>query len=1030
MKWLRLWLLMSLTLICGGLVICGGLGGAARAMLGGTDHSSPPDHIAEAWNLPPEQRQSWSKAYGVDISEKSSSIVMNVLHPGDTVTFVLHITNENDHPVVTNGKVDVIRYELKTKENDYFSYELGSLGTASSTPVSVSIPAHGAQDITVKPNIPPLFGGYALILDLGASGRHLATLCIRTFPPEAKPGQFPVFTLDELDPALLDLLGIHSIRIGVDYHATSKPDFSAWLADYGRQMAKYQKHHITVMEIAGGGDGPYALGQWGHMLDDHDVMNGGFNDTMFLPSADPDFRKFVRALCGTYGWPKGPITAICLYNEPWEGGGISGWLADMPRYREAYTAMAQGVLQARRQDGTQVLVGGTDSTSNALDKLFGDGKDTFLPIFDYISMHYQGLASSADIPLWRDRRGPNGRVRLWDTESWVANTDDRIAPLLASWRAAGYDRLMGVDSSSVVENGHPGAPGAALAAATHFLGDRPFQEFLFKKGLPWVMVFNGLPTGRGASDPEDGTVVVTGDILAGTTSLYRTVESFEQRDARLSLRAKLAALPADASAKDRQLLETAIDSIPRAGGTMTLPASAHYHLYDFYGNPQPPANGQIVIPLNANGFFLRGDGKLGSFARLLAALKTARIDGLEPVEIVAHDMTVPLSAHPILRLTLTNILNHPVTGTVTAKLGALPLANAVQTVTLGPNRTRELALTVTGGTETPDNTYTLTVTFNGYADGSVTHREEMHCNVIARRTIRVDGNLEDWQGVLPQPVTSGGNAPSLTEEAWYPGKNFEVSVKQGFATGYLAYDSKNFYFAVKVADSTPSNGTLRFAARDDAQFFFPDKVYVPTEGGGLKTLTWPKGVRHYTYRKNPVLPAGNGITWFDNVQIAFNAIPETDIKDKGEYLYPPGTMPHYIPYKDSDYEYALNPVAPEYGGGTEIWRMQTPGMPRKHFYPRQPKSPYDGAVTNGQLVIKWVGNTRIEEAAIPWTELTWVKKRLDAGQTVKFSFRVNDDGGTGYELAHDRSVSATDGASFHVDWERHWSNEVEFGFEK
>lgn len=1018
------------------LLTCGMLGQSARAMLGGTDHSAPPEHIADAWNLPPEQRQSWSKAFGVDVSEKSSSASMDVLHPGDKVTFVLHVTNDTAQPVTTDGKVDVIRYGLRTKENDVFSYSLISLGAASSTPVSVNVPAHGAQDVTISPDVPALFGGYALILDLGKSGRHLATLCIRTFPPEAQARQFPVFTLDELDPALLDLLGIHSIRIGVDYRSTTAPDFADWLADYGKKMADYKKHHVTVMALVQGGNGPQALGQWGHMLDDRDVMNGGFNDTMWLPSADPDFRKFVRSLCGTYGWPKGPITAVCLYNEPWEGGGISGWLADMPRYREAYSAMAQGVLDARRQDGAQVLVGGTDSTSNALDKLFADGKTTFLPTFDYVSMHYQGLASSADVPLWRDRKGPYGRVRLWDTESWVANTDDRIAPLLASWRAAGYDRLMGVDANAVAENGHPGSPGAALAAATHFLGDRPFREFLFKNGLPWVMVFDGLD-----GTPEDGTVVVTGDILAGTTSLYRTVESFQQRDARSSLRAKLAALPHDVPAKDRQALETALDNVPRAGGTMTLPASDRYRLYDFYGNPQAPTAGRIVIPLNAYGFFLRGDGRAGSFAALRAALKTARIEGLEPAQIIARDMTAPLAARPALRLSLTNVLNRQITGTVTATLGALTLADPIQTITLGPNQTRELAFQVTGGAETPGNTYPLTAVFDAGADGRVTHAEDMHCNVIARRTITVDGSLADWQGVLAQPVAAGGNAPSLTEQAWYPGRSFDVGVRQGFATGYLAYDDRYFYFAARIADDTPTNGTLRFATRDDDQFYFPDRVYLPKEGtakdadpktnpAAFTTLVWPPGVRHYTYRKTPILPAGNGITWFDNAQIAFNVIPEGDVKAKGEYAYPPGTMPRYIPYKDTDYEYALNQVAPKYGGGTEIWRMQAPGMPRKHFYPRQPKSPYDGAVTGGRLAVQWNGHTRIEEAAIPWSELPWVKKRLDAGQTVKFSFRVNDDGGTGYELAHDRSVSATNGASFHVDWERHWSNEVEFGFGK
>lgn len=58
------------------------------------------------------------------------------------------------------------------------------------------------------------------------------------------------------------------------------------------------------------------------------------------------------------------------------------------------------------------------------------------------------------------------------------------------------------------------------------------------------------------------------------------------------------------------------------------------------------------------------------------------------------------------------------------------------------------------------------------------------------------------------------------------------------------------------------------------------------------------------------------------------------------------------------------------------------------------------------------------------------KKRLDKGEKIKFSFRVNDNTGVGcMELSKDRSV-AKQGLSFHVDWVEHWANEVEFGFEK
>lgn len=124
-------------------------------------------------------------------------------------------------------------------------------------------------------------------------------------------------------------------------------------------------------------------------------------------------------------------------------------------------------------------------------------------------------------------------------------------------------------------------------------------------------------------------------------------------------------------------------------------------------------------------------------------------------------------------------------------------------------------------------------------------------------------------------------------------------------------------------------------------------------------------------------------------------------------------------------------AAPAYGGGTEIWRLRHPEMPDKHFFPRQPKSAKDGPVKGGKLIIRRVGNTRIVECAIPWSEIPAAKQRRDAGQTLKFSFRVNDNADVGcLELAKNRSVSRNSFPAFKADWKEHWANEVEFGFEK
>ena len=357
-------------------------------------------------------------------------------------------------------------------------------------------------------------------------------------------------------------------------------------------------------------------------------------------------------------------------------------------------------------------------------------------------------------------------------------------------------------------------------------------------------------------------------------------------------------------------------------------------------------------------------------------------------------------------------------GKLDATLGDLALA-PVRAVSLAAGETRDVLLPVTAGTATASNVYALKASFDAGADGHAEHQEELHVNQIARRTIDVDGDLADWKGVLPQILPGSTIGTSQTEAAYLPFVDFSKGPASGGSTVYLAYDDTNFYFAAKISDGTPDPGMVRFANRDDDSYFYPDHV---TDLKG-NALTWPAGVRHFTYRRKYDTPAGTSL--HDNVQIAFNVV------DKKPWLpNPPGAMPHFITYWDTDYEYALNPVAAQFGGGTEIWRLMAPGVPRKSDFPREPKADFDQGPVPGKLVIRHDGNVRIVEAALPWNEMPEVLKRIRAGETVKFSCRVNDNGSPARELANGRSVSKDNGPAFHDSWQTHWANELEFSAAK
>lgn len=1169
--------------------------------------------------------QNNQRSYNYDVQCIRTSATANVFWPGEKARFTFQLTNNLNEPISAEAKVEVIQYGSKGNPNDIWLPEMFKIAVTETIPVKISIPANGFVNVNLAPNLPEIFGGYALVFDLGKYGRRVGTSVVRTFKPDPQPIQYPKQALDDIGADFLSRIGVQAIRMGIPYIPTSHRDYISEMEKLDSKLREYKAKNITVLLMFMEGPASIPLGTPRSFLDNNNVYLKTKQDYVWLPQLDSDFQKFVKNICVKHGWPRGCVTGVHLWNEPWEGISISGWQADMLRYREIYKAMANGVLDARKQ-GADVLIGGCDSNSNAWDKLFGDGNmDEFLPIFDFLSIHYQGMESPCLYPQWNNRKDHKGRVLIWDTESWVGNTDDRIGTVVATNRSAGYDRSMGIYGGYMISRPHTGegvkqkirtddgwkeieaipmvwSPAASMGAVQHMIGERSFNQLLFKNGLPWIMLFDG------NNNPDDGTAMVIGDIgeaFGAADVLFREVRGLEEMKEKEVLRQKISMLPAASS--ERQALEHRLKEYQAlTGGKMTISADKSYSLYDFYGNTIPPKNGKIEIPLTFQGYFLRTDGSKGSFDKLKKALQQGYVEGYEPVEIIAKDMLRRIEQKPGMELQLTNILNRPVAGKLTVKLGDLVLETPA-TVSLKANETKSVQILIKGGKASPDNTYPLNVRFDAGKDGIAVHDESMHVNLISAFTPIIDGKLDEWDKCLPQPVSAGEASVSVTEAAWYPFKQFDTKA-EGLATGYLAYDQDYFYFAAKVADNTPHPGTYRFENRNDNEFFYPDTAYKPdfslsfkkkdgertvndgdvwalqnpsgagrlmhywepdenniglgvdmdlpsdrltrvafylpnfdtwqtdvevwdlttgerlihhiceklwdgsylvldlsgklrvtfkgnwwynvkiagifldktdetvaqkasaylvkedfetkgnwkniygksgywvlgsdahipegmtvkaTDNSVLTPLVWPAGVRHFSYRKDPVLPdnsAGIGFAT-DNVQIAFNVIP---IGKDGYEAAPKGTMPRYAGYKCTDYEYALNKVAPEYGGGTEIWRLLVPGMPEKHFYPRQPKSPFDGPVKKGKLAITHEGSTRITECAIPWSEIPDVKKALDEGRTIKFSYRVNDNSNMGscMELARERSVSKKNSRAFHASWKEHWANEVEFGFEK
>jgi len=940
-----------------------------------------------------QQMENFTAVFGLTRADFSAqqtdcSLGANVLWPGDEVEFTFFIKPEAAYEGTLH--VRVIQYGTRGKPGDMWRPVVFKIADVNTQTITVDLPVKGAM-VKVAPKIGSAYGGYGVVLEIPGKGRIFGCTCVRVLRPEPGRVYEPTYALDlpwphEMSPKVYNVfkrLGVKGARVEGGY-GTIKDAHIDWALE----------NDITLMLTVGCGNTPrehMPLGRGRPWLKDSDEMIEGIKeDLAWLPSFDPTFEAYLKNVLCEYGWPKGPINAVELWNEPWEGVSISGWGADALRYRELYRHMARAVLTARKEAGVKVLVGGACSSSNTRDKLFCDGTDEFLPVLDFVSIHYQPLgADPALVPQWLNRKSEYGPVRCWDTESWVANSEDRVAAVIASMRAMGQQRTAGIYRGNVYDSQKPRingieyavapvwSPGAAVAATQAFIGQRDFQEILFKNGLPWIFVFDGLArfvNGNpvGPTDPDDGTVVIVGDLKA--------------------------------SYPDAKVLFRSVGMAKGASLTLANPDGL-FVLYDFYGNPVPSTDQALHVPINDLGFFVRTDGSTGSFEKLVQAIRQASITGIDPVEIIVSDMTQPIETQPTLTLRLTNVLNRPVNGTCTLEAENLQIKTPKQTLRLKPHETREMVFQVQSGQVSPENRYASIAAFESQ-DGTVTHAEVIHVNALFPRSITLDGDLNDWQGIIPQQDAQPVGV-SDTEKAYLPFKDWSVTQRGGDVTARLAYDKNFFYFSAIVPKIEPM---IRFETRDDDLYFYPETV---TNQG--KKVTWPDGVRRFSYRRDPDLPAGNGQY---NVQIAFNVLPPDQ---KALLPFPKGTMPKFCAYPDTDYEYALNLCQ---DGGTEIFCLTRPGAPRKHFYPRQPKAPMDGGPVKGTARLAIQGNHM--ECAIPWSEMPEVKARMDQDKTLKFSFRVNQ-GGEAFELAAGRSVSKDNSFAFHNDWATHWANELVFG---
>jgi len=722
----------------------------------------------------------------------------------------------------------------------------------------------------------------------------------------------------------------------------------------------------------------------------------GTGDWLCKPELYPRYEKWVTAFCERY-WKdgKGPLWGLENYNEPWEGGGISGWARDCLEYREIQRTIARGA----RKVSPDIRILAASSIMNTEDKLYSDGSDEFDQYVDVFTDHYVVPANCYG-PMVAAKRGK------WsmETETWFVNAEYLLPQAVAQFMASGqkriapwhpsmlFDAVPGVDDARLI----PAPVVAATAAFNYFVTGKEFERVVFLDHLPWVFQF-------GKDDDKDALLVMFGQLFS----------------------------IGDDSPKARPWAQ--VDSAD--GGEMTIDnGDGLLKFYDLAGNPTYVGEKTVTLPMTIFPTYILCDkGPKAAAERI----KAAKITGKRPVEIIPRDFDRPLTAEGAsLTVEITNRLNRDISGTLKIiPPKEIPLFNLVTNgiplaIPAGATLTVKAKVDIDKVTPLEGNAYPFSFIFNTADDhAKAEYAETLHVTAAPKRTFTIDGNLDDWKDIPGVTVIAGAVKADKTELMRRPWLDLKDQLPDGsFAEFKLAWDENYLYIAARVRDKTPDATGPRLEGRDEDDYFHsaasdnisPYKEFLEKEqykGKSFADVPW-------VYRRSP---EANSPYRRDRLQIAISASLKHDGPRQGRVG---GEMPvvnwhdltpttdrvpfgfHAVP--DTDYEYSLYLCG---DGKSECWRLLAPGVPRIHDYPRQPRGEKTtGPVKGAKHVVKLDGDTFIYELAIPREEIPTVK--LEPGTTLGIMLRAGDSRGMNIDLGVDKAATKLNGLTLHPYWER------------
>ncbi len=457
----------------------------------------------------------------------------------------------------------------------------------------------------------------------------------------------------------------------------------------------------------------------------------------------------------------GTVKALNIWNEPWEGGGISNWRSSAAYYRTLF----QKAKEARDSVDPTVKLVAADSADNTAWKLLASDIADDL---DVMSVHYETPGTTTAWAL-----GDHHGFEVWDTETWLAHLGDAsIARMAVHQFLQGAGKVSLWSESMLLYTNKkiptPSVPG--IAALVHLLDDTNDVTLVHPDRPPYVVLFRG----------NEGNPHVA--MVSTTLSEYI---------------ARIPGTPWSQQSNDDCVMQLELPSDYRD----------NVELLDVFANPLPANinSNRLRIPVDRDVRYLRFDGPYEVFEK---ALTDAHVDGLTPVEIAVEDIRIlPGSDKAHFQVRLRNVHPFELEGELAVET-SWPSETPLKIFTLKPGEEQSLTCTLDVSGMDLTSEAACEVKIDVATDrGTAAWKERLHVAMIGRGTPIVDADLRDWDEVNAVPVTLRSSdqkaSPSDLYDPQKPWEKPSADPDGLTATAAFCRDDDFLYVMARVEEKGP-----------------------------------------------------------------------------------------------------------------------------------------------------------------------------------------------------------------------------------